>query len=190
MEKFIKSQPEQLIEVNDIIFKWCNLRMMESSNTQLYISIFDFFANLITMFIETGYQVAEFEMVVLLGTLCDKTGVNNKTLQDKVRKLIRMCYEVHDKKACFRMIIDYGVKNKNLKAVAECLDELADYITINGVDHITKKDFKLFQDMADNKDKGVREASLKVFAEAYTILGEQIWTLLKDIPLKVKGLLE
>ena len=111
-------------------------------------------------------------MVVLLGTLCDKSGVNNKTLQDKVRKLIRMCYEVYDKKACFRLIIDNGVKNKNLKAVAECLDEIADYITQNGVDHVTKKDFKLFIDMADNKDKGVRENALKVFAEAYTILGE------------------
>ena len=129
-------------------------------------------------------------MVVLLGTLCDKSGVNNKTLQDKVRKLIRMCYEVYDKKACFRLIIDTGVKNKNLKAVAECLDEISDYITQNGVDHVTKKDFKLFIDMADNKDKGVRENALKVFAEAYTILGEQIWTLLKDVPLKVKGLLE
>ena len=129
-------------------------------------------------------------MVVLLGTLCDKSGVNNKTLQDKVRKLIRMCYEVYDKKACFRLIIDTGVKNNNLKAVAECLDEISDYITQNGVDHVTKKDFKLFIDMADNKDKGVRENALKVFAEAYTILGEQIWTLLKDVPLKVKGLLE
>jgi hypothetical protein len=36
----------------------------------------------------------------------------------------------------------------------------------------------------------VRENSLKVFGEAYTILGEDIWRLLKDVPLKVKGLLE
>lgn len=78
--KFIKSQPESILEINDILFKWCNLRMMESSNTQLYVAIFDFYANLITMFIENDYQCAEFEMVVLLATLCDKTGVNNKTL--------------------------------------------------------------------------------------------------------------
>ena len=52
-----------------------------------------------------------------------------------------MCYEVYDRKACFRLIIEAGVKNKNLKAVAECLDEIADYISANGVDHVTKKDF-------------------------------------------------
>ncbi len=37
----------------------------------------------------------------------------------------------------------------------------------------------------------MRESSLKVFAESYTILGEGIWDLLsKDMPLKVKNLLE
>lgn len=101
-----------------------------------------------------------------------------------------MCYELYDKKGSLRIIIDTGVKNKNLKSVAECLDEMADYIVNNGVDHILKKDYKLLIDMADNKDKYVRENSLKVFAEIYTVLGEKIWTYLKDIPLKVKGLLE
>jgi hypothetical protein len=69
-----------MIEINDIIFKWCNLRMVESSNTQLYVAIFDLFANMITMFIENDYICAEFEMIVLLSTLCERVGVNNKTL--------------------------------------------------------------------------------------------------------------
>jgi cytoskeleton-associated protein 5 len=129
-------------------------------------------------------------MLVLLGTLCDKSGVNNKHLQESIRKLIRMCYELYDNKGCLRIIIDSGLKNKNLKSVAECLDEMADYIQKHGVDHLMKKDYKLLIDLADNKDKGVRETSLKVFGEAYTVLGEKIWTFLKDIPLKVKGLLE
>jgi hypothetical protein len=44
---------------------------------------------------------------------------------------------------------------------------------------------------ADNADKGVRENSLKVFGEAYTLLGEDVWRMFpKDIPIKVKGLLE
>ena len=54
--------------------------MVESSNTQLYVAIFDLFANLITMFIEIDYICAEFEMAVLLATLCERVGVNNKTL--------------------------------------------------------------------------------------------------------------
>ena len=43
----------------------------------------------------------------------------------------------------------------------------------------------------DNADKSVRESSLKVFGESYTIIGEGIWDLLsKDMPVKVKSLLE
>jgi hypothetical protein len=83
------------------------------------------------------------------------------------------------------------VKCKNLKSVAENLDEVADYISKNGVDVVTKKDFALFLVCADNSDKGVRENSLKVFAEAYSLLGEDVWRMLpKDVPIKVKGLLE
>ena len=54
-----------------------------------------------------------------------------------------------------------------------------------------KKDFELFLKTLDMADKSCRENSLKVFAEMYTLLGEDIWTMLKkDIPIKVKGLLE
>jgi hypothetical protein len=44
--------------------------------------------------------------------------------------------------------------------------------------------------MADKKDKGVRENAVKVFGEIYVVLGEKIWTFLKDVPPMVKGLLE
>lgn len=65
--------------------------------------------------------------MVLIGTLCDKAGVNNKILLEKIRKLIRMVYEVYDVKLVYRIVLDAGVKSKNLKAVAENLDEVAEY---------------------------------------------------------------
>lgn len=83
------------------------------------------------------------------------------------------------------------MKSKNLKSVAENLDEISEFITKNGIDSITKKDFLLFLTLADSADKGVRESSLKVFAETYSVLGEDVWRMLgKDVPIKVKGLLE
>ena len=128
MEKFIDTQPSELVEVTDIIFKWTNLRLNESSNTKLALSIFTLYQNMLKMFIETDYQLQEFEALVLLGTLCDKSGINQKVLQEQVRKLIRMCYEVYDKKGCYRVLIDAGVKSKNLKSVAEVLDEISDFV--------------------------------------------------------------
>jgi len=34
----------------------------------------------------------------------------------------------------------FGVGAKNLKSVAECLDELSVFVRENGLDHITEKD--------------------------------------------------
>ena len=65
--------------------------------------------------------------MLLIGTLCDKAGVNNKILLEKIRKLIRMTYEVYEIKSVYRCIVDTGVKSKNLKAVAENLDEVSSY---------------------------------------------------------------
>jgi len=75
--------------------------------------------------------------------------------------------------------------------VAENLDEISDYIAKHGIDVVTKKDFSVFLGCVDNTDKNVRENGLKVMGEAYSVLGEDIWRLLgKDLPLKVKSLLE
>lgn len=128
LEKLIESQPDELTEVLDLIFKWSNVRLNENSNTKLMVSILDLFGNLMEFLIKIANPLEDFEINVLLGILCEKSGVNNKILMDKIHKLIRMCYDVYDHKLCYRLIIDYGVKAKNLKSVAESLDEVGDYI--------------------------------------------------------------
>jgi hypothetical protein len=52
MTKFIDNQYDQLNLVLDILFKWANIRMTESSNTQLAVSIFEFFKKVMTKMIE------------------------------------------------------------------------------------------------------------------------------------------
>ena len=103
-----------------------------------------------------------------------------------------MSYECYDRKKAFRIIIDKGVLSKNQKAIAECLEEVAFFISQEGIDgHVKKKDLEHFLKTCEMPDKSCRENSLKVFGEIYSQIGEEIWKLLKkDIPLKVKGLLE
>lgn len=141
LEGLISSQPDEVIEVIDIVFKWSNVRLNESSNTKLVLRILDYYGVLLEFLIQNANPLEDFEAHVLLGTLCDKVGINNKILMDKMRKLIRMTYEVYDVKQVYRLIFEHGVKAKNLKSVAECLDEVADFITKNGIDAVTKKDF-------------------------------------------------
>lgn len=61
---------------------------------------------------------------------------------------------------------------KNLKSVAECLDEITIYVRENGLELITEKDLQLVVKMADSGDKGVREGSLTLIGEIYKIIDE------------------
>lgn len=92
--------------------------MNESTTKQLYVKILDFYGVLLEFLIKSANLLEEFEVHVLLGTLCDKVGINNKILMDKIRKLIKLVYEVYDIKLCYRLIVDIGCKAKNLKSVA------------------------------------------------------------------------
>ena len=174
----------------DIIFKWANVKLNESSNTKLLARVFDFFARVLASVKESAEPLLDFEAAVLLGTLCAAAGGGNKILVDKVKKLIRLCYDVMESKSVYRILIEKGVKCKNLKSVAESLDEVVAYIDTNGIGDTSTKDFQAFLHCVDSSDKNVRENALRVFAEAYRRLGEEVWRPMKDVPLKVKGLLE
>jgi len=114
----------------------------------------------------------EHEAYVFVPLLCDKSGINNTILKEKVKKLIKQCFTIYDQKKCIQLILKFGVGAKNLKSVAECLDELAVFIRENGVEFITEKDLQLVAKMADSPDKGVREGALTFLAEIYKILDE------------------
>lgn len=47
----IDDQPGELMEILDILFKWGNLRMSDSSNTKLVGAFFDFFQKLLTFLV-------------------------------------------------------------------------------------------------------------------------------------------
>ena len=67
-------------------------------------------------------------MIILISTLCEKNGHNIQIMKEKSRKLTKLCFELYDKKALYRLIVENGVKSKILKAASECLEEISDFI--------------------------------------------------------------
>lgn len=122
--------------------------------------------------------------------LCDKSGLNNAILKDKVKKLIRQLFFLYDNKKCCQLIFKYGVSAKNLRSVAESIEELTNHIKDSGLDNITEKDLGQVAKLVDSSDKGVRESSLSFIGEVYKVLDEEVWRVLGPQNIKVKGLLE
>jgi cytoskeleton-associated protein 5 len=135
-------------------------------------------------------MLLDFESAVLFPLLCDKTGLNNNILKDKVKKLVRMTYNIYDKHKIYTMLITYGLNSKNLRAVSESLDEFTEFIKNFGLDYTSEKDLKLVAKMADSNDKGIRENAVSAMGEIYRNLGDDIWRLVGDVTPKVQGLLE
>jgi hypothetical protein len=103
---------------------------------------------------------------------------------------VSKCFTIYDKKKCVVLIIKFGVGAKNLKSVSESLDSLAAFVRTYGVDEFTEKDCQQIAKLVDSGDKGVRENSLQFIGELYKIVDENIWRLVGNISIKVRGLLE
>ena len=84
----------------------------------------------------------------------------------------------------------YGCSNKNLRSVAESLDEVAVFLAKNGLDAINETQVKLIAKHCESSDAGVREKALQVLSEIYKVLDEDIWSIIGKVSIKVKGLLE
>lgn len=174
----IDTQPDNLKECLDVIYKWCYIKLTESQNTTLYVSVFDGIQTIFDWLEKDSTQLMEHEAYILIPLLCDKVGNNNKILQTKIKALLKQTYNLYDDKKTVQLIIKFGTNGKNLKSVADCLEALASYLTEKGIDVLTDKDLKHFAKLADNNDKGVREGALQVLGEVYKVMDEDIWRLI------------
>ena len=186
----IETQPHNLVEVTDIIFKWIYIKLTESNNTTFAVNVYDSLSTLFNWLISEQYGLQEHEAYVIVPMLCEKVGINNAILKNKIHALIKQTFELYDNRKNLGLIIKFGCGNKSLKSVAESLIEVTFFVKQNGVECLSEKDLKLIAKLADNSDSGVREGSLQVLSEAYRVLDDDIWRVIGKVTEKVKGLLE
>ena len=93
----MQDQLESMLEILDLMFKWSCVKLADSSNTKFAVCILDFYAGLFAKLEENGYVLQEFEAMVIIPLLCEKTGINNNILKDKVKKLAKMMFGIYDK---------------------------------------------------------------------------------------------
>ena len=85
----INTQPQDLMECVDVIFKWTSVKLGESNNTAFQSSVYDFYAKLFEFLISQSYLFWEHEADVVIPLLCEKVGNNNAILRQKVKALIK-----------------------------------------------------------------------------------------------------
>ena len=48
--------------------------------------------------------------------------------------LIKKCFDLYDHRKCLMLIVKFGCSNKNLRSVAESLDEVAEFLKKEGLE--------------------------------------------------------
>jgi len=54
---------------------------------------------------EAEYTLWEFEALVVVPLICEKTGINNNILKDKVKRLVKMIFPIYDTKKTYLLIV-------------------------------------------------------------------------------------
>ena len=85
----IDTQAIVLVDVIDIIFMWIFIKLAESNNTTFAVNVYDSLAKLFQWLISEQYGFMEHEAFVIVPMLCEKSGINNAILKNKIKALLK-----------------------------------------------------------------------------------------------------
>lgn len=136
----IEEQPDDLIEVIDVVLKWVYLKLDENEKDGSFnIKLFDFIAVLFVFLLAQNYTLQENEAFVIIPILCSRSGHNNSIVKNKIKNLIKQCFDLYDRSKCIELMVEIGCASRSLKGVSETLDEIAIAITKDGMSYIQDK---------------------------------------------------
>lgn len=102
LRQTLNTNPKSIVNIVDIIFKWCYIRLTESQNTTLALNVIDFLSDLFTYLLEgmdEVYELWDHEAFVIIPFLCEKSGAyNSAVIKDKMKQLIRLCFKLYEPK--------------------------------------------------------------------------------------------
>ena len=94
--------------------------------------MYDYLSSVFSFLISSYYTMTTSEANVIIPMLCKKMGNKNVILKNKIKALTKQCFELHNPQNCINYIIDFCNTN-DVKASAECLDEVHAWITDDGL---------------------------------------------------------
>ena len=185
----IKQSGDSIISYLDILFKWAWIELITSNNTQIYKAVFELDQLIITQLESFEYTLSDTEAGLIIPVLCEKSGQNNQTFRTMIRSIIHSCCKVYSAEKVFSIVLQ-GINSKNARSKVECLEECGSLIMENGIEIIQTKDLKTISKQIASADANVRAAAADTITEVYKIVGDRIWTVLTEMPDKIRGILD
>ncbi|KAK9693990.1 hypothetical protein K7432_013644 [Basidiobolus ranarum] len=169
-----KNLAERYIANADMILKYLTLRFHDT-NTSLTLKTLELLEHLIDLFDENRYRLSEYEASAFLPQFIHKLGEPKDVLRNQLRSILKQIYHLFNPNKIVTYILEYGLKSKNARTRAECLDELGSVIKSRGVNTIPIKSFSIIASHIGDRDAQVRNNALNVIVQAFLQIGDTIY---------------
>jgi len=170
----------------DLILKWVGWKSYNNQNPLLIKFVIEFCDVLIEKLGENELGLNETEGYILVAVLVDKLANNNNKLREISKILLEKSIMYVSAKISTLVSSSAG---KTSKVKIECIDMCTDIISNMGVNAAPQKDVRTIAKMLNTNDGNLKNSIIKFLGEIYTVIKENIWTVLNDIPEKTKEML-
>ncbi|XP_044257889.1 protein mini spindles [Tribolium madens] len=178
-----------LIANLDLILKWLTLRFFDTNPSVVFKGL-EYLHSVFNVLMDSNYRLLENEASAFLPYLVIKIG--DAKFCNGVRSLLKQVCHVYPVARLFTYIME-GVKSKNARQRAECLEAMGSIIQDHGIGVCGSSPVVVLKEVAkqiSDKDKSVRNAALNCMVEAYHILGDKVYKMIGNIVGKDLALLE
>ncbi|KAF8163272.1 microtubule associated protein [Crassisporium funariophilum] len=138
-----------------------------------------------------NYQLTDNEAMCFVPTMVFKLGDAREQVRSRVQQVIRNLPTVYAYSRVFQLLLDHGLKAKVAKTRQGALDEMSAILKKSGMGACEpSKAFPSIASMLSDKDPQVRKSALGTLSEAYSLVGEKVWSLVGSLSPKDKTQLE
>ncbi|XP_066276419.1 cytoskeleton-associated protein 5-like isoform X5 [Branchiostoma lanceolatum] len=187
----VKDQQDETIAQLDLLLKWITLRFFDT-NTTVNIKALEYLTILFNTLAENEYRLLDIEANSFLPYLVIKVGDSKDVIRKDVRAILKVITKVYPASKIFPFLMD-GVRSKNAKQRAECIEELGNLIEGYGLNVCQPTSAKALKEIAtqiSDRDNSVRSATLNTLVQAYAICGEQLFKFVGRLAEKDQSMLE
>ncbi|CAD7700615.1 unnamed protein product [Ostreobium quekettii] len=174
----VDSLYDEIISCLDLILRWAVIRICEAK-TESLLHTLAMLKAIFKAMIENGYRLSDYEAVVLMPCLVEKSGHNQDRIRKDHRELMGLAMQVYSKARVYVFVAD-GLESKNNRTKIECAEEIGCIIDREGIRiALGSKQAKAMQVIAKSvseRDKSLRAACLSTLAVIYDFEADDIWS--------------
>lgn len=189
---YLPGNEKAVIANLDLVLKWLSLRFYDT-NPSVLIKGLEYLKRVFTVLCENNYTLSEIEGSALVPHLILKIGDPKDAVRSQVRDIIRLLHSIHPMTKIFSFLMD-GLKSKNARQRAECLDELGHLLcktnTLSICQPTPPVALKEIARHISDRDNSVRNAALNTVTQAFFITGDKIYKLIGQMTDKDLSMLD